>query len=276
MYRFQDDHEMKERVLLSLIPRMYKHSAFRRRTNLLCQGRMDSPRVPAVCHVIMLRLPGVCKLGKGLKRWCHSTGKSHWYALMAMFWINENPGLKATILCFRTCRKHDWTCSRHVATRPRPRPSIPQQGLAVPAARRSEEMSGKRQDERWKLQVVGRRPERTLSAHPPNPTSQLNTIDSLTRLKLCEISVNPYTVDPTCCKHMQAPYEGDVPAPKTTVQIRPSHAAKTMQVEDWQIPAPKLLKNAGNTMQTTPSRAGNTWISTNEQQKQQGRWNANA
>jgi hypothetical protein len=47
-------------------------------------------------------------------------------------------------------------------------------------------------------------------------------------------------------------------------------------VEDWQIPAPKLLKNAGNTMQTTPSRAGNTWISTNEQQKQQGRWNANA
>jgi hypothetical protein len=57
---------------------------------------------------------------------------------------------------------------------------------------------------------------------------------------------------------MQAPYEGDVPAPKTTVQIRPSHAAKTMQVEDWQIPAPKLLKNAGNTMQTTPSRAGNT------------------
>lgn len=90
-------------------------------------------------------------------------------ALMAMFWMNENPGLKATIRCFRTYRKHDWTCSRHVATRQ----STPQQGLAVPAAQRSEEMSRKSQDERWKLQVVGRRPERTLSARPPNPTSQL-------------------------------------------------------------------------------------------------------
>ena len=83
------------------------------------QGRTDSSRVPAVCHVIiMLRLPGVRTLGNVVDK------REPW-----------SEGSHPTFLHLQAA-----TCSRHVATRP----SIPKHGLAVPAARSSEEMRGKK------------------------------------------------------------------------------------------------------------------------------------